>query len=232
MSWHFSQALVAACLRRKLSIGEQSAVWSWIGTADLYLLGARTTDCSSLSRFGMTYEHLTANPGLAPLILSLEAFLVSRSARRRGAKIMPSIFGRKCYASSKKRDLNMCSPRTLRPKQSNKQQKTSARWVTKPTCFPLVRRTWMLTTKGQGFGYLHTPTTKANYAARSMQKWKSCRNYVTVFGKPHPAYQEWLMGWPDGWSDLKPLEMVKYQSWQRRLFGHLRMLNVSKEPER
>ena len=24
---------------------------------------------------------------------------------------------------------------------------------------------------------------------------------------------EWMMGWPSGWTDLKPLEMDKYQSW-------------------
>ena len=25
----------------------------------------------------------------------------------------------------------------------------------------------------------------------------------------------WLMGWPLGWTDLQPLEMAKFQQWQR-----------------
>ena len=32
-------------------------------------------------------------------------------------------------------------------------------------------------------------------------------------GKLNPDWVEWLMGWPIGWTDLKPLEMDKFQSW-------------------
>ena len=38
-----------------------------------------------------------------------------------------------------------------------------------------------------------------------------------VGGKPHPMFTEWMMRWPSGWTDLKPLETDKYQSW---LQGH------------
>jgi len=34
-----------------------------------------------------------------------------------------------------------------------------------------------------------------------------------VGGKLNPMWVEWLMGWPLGWTDLKPLEMDKYQKW-------------------
>lgn len=30
----------------------------------------------------------------------------------------------------------------------------------------------------------------------------------------NPTWVEWLMGWPLGWTDLKPLEMDKFQQWQ------------------
>lgn len=33
--------------------------------------------------------------------------------------------------------------------------------------------------------------------------------------KLSPLWVEWLMGWPIGWTDLKPLEMAKFQQWQR-----------------
>lgn len=33
-------------------------------------------------------------------------------------------------------------------------------------------------------------------------------------GRLNPNWVEWLMGWPIGWTDLKPLEMDKFQSWR------------------
>jgi hypothetical protein len=32
-------------------------------------------------------------------------------------------------------------------------------------------------------------------------------------GKLNPSWVEWLMGWPLGWTDLKPLETDKFQKW-------------------
>jgi len=32
-------------------------------------------------------------------------------------------------------------------------------------------------------------------------------------GQLNPKWVEWLMGWPLGWTDLKPLAMDKYQEW-------------------
>jgi hypothetical protein len=29
----------------------------------------------------------------------------------------------------------------------------------------------------------------------------------------YPAISEWVMGWPDGWSDLKPLATDKFRLW-------------------
>jgi len=57
-------------------------------------------------------------------------------------------------------------------------------------------------------GPLHTPTRKANFNAPSMQKWPGCRNYVLAFGtrKPTPEQFEFLMGYPIGFTALKPSE--------------------------
>ena len=33
-------------------------------------------------------------------------------------------------------------------------------------------------------------------------------------GGLNPPWTEWLMGWPIGWTDLKPLETGKFQKWQ------------------
>ena len=37
-------------------------------------------------------------------------------------------------------------------------------------------------------------------------------------GQLNPNWVEWLMGWPVGWTDLKPLAMDKFQSWLKQ-FG-------------
>jgi hypothetical protein len=34
-----------------------------------------------------------------------------------------------------------------------------------------------------------------------------------VGGSLNPTWVEWLMGWPLGWTDLKPLETAKFQKW-------------------
>ena len=40
-------------------------------------------------------------------------------------------------------------------------------------------------------------------------------------GQLNPTWVEWLMGWPIGWTDLKPLEMDKYHSVQPPLGNYL-----------
>ncbi len=36
-----------------------------------------------------------------------------------------------------------------------------------------------------------------------------------IGGSLNPTWVEWLMGWPIGWTDLKPLETGKFQQWQQ-----------------
>jgi hypothetical protein len=40
---------------------------------------------------------------------------------------------------------------------------------------------------------------------------KANGTYIT--SSINPNLYEWLMGWPQGWTDLKPLEMDKYHKW-------------------
>lgn len=37
-----------------------------------------------------------------------------------------------------------------------------------------------------------------------------------VGGHLNPAWVEWLMGWPVGWTELRPLEMDRFQQWQQQ----------------
>lgn len=40
-----------------------------------------------------------------------------------------------------------------------------------------------------------------------------------IGGQLNPTWVEWLMGWPIEWTDLKPLGMDKFRSWQQQHFG-------------
>jgi hypothetical protein len=45
---------------------------------------------------------------------------------------------------------------------------------------------------------------------------------VHAGGTLNPEWVEWLMGWPIGWTDLKPLEMDRYRQWLQQ---HSKYLN-------
>ena len=213
MSWLFSQALVEEYLAGTCSAGEPSVPLSGNLGQLAYLPPDKMTKFFRLSQFGMTFKPLTENRGVELLTLYLAGFRAKSIPQQRLEKIQQTTFGRKCGES-----WQMSLPGTFLPKMSaelrlTKRQTTANRWVTKPKQFPLPRQTWVLTMFGKDFGYLHTPTTKANYCANSMQKWKCAQAFKTVFGKPTPQNHEWLMGWPEGWTDLKQLEMDKFRLW-------------------
>jgi len=57
------------------------------------------------------------------------------------------------------------------------------------------------------------PTPTAHNSKETNAPSESTRNTPTLAaqagGKLNPTWTEWLMGWPLGWTDLKPLEMDK-----------------------
>lgn len=56
---------------------------------------------------------------------------------------------------------------------------------------------------------LPSPTAKGNQLAPSMRKWPSCRrlqDLIGIGGAPHPGIWEWMMGFPEGWTDVEPSE--------------------------
>jgi hypothetical protein len=70
------------------------------------------------------------------------------------------------------------------------------------------------TGKGRGYSGWPTPTAKANHDSPSMRKWPAYRHYQDEAGKTTPRLWEWMMGYPYGWTGLKPLAMRWYQ-WRR-----------------
>ena len=213
MSWLFSQALVAEYLADTCSDGAPSAPSNGNPTQLAFLPPDRMTAFSRLSRFGMTFKPLTDDRGAALLTSYLAAFHVKPIPAQLREKMLQMISGRKCYGSWQMSLPGTFLPKTCKDAQSTARRTISKRWVTKQGLSRFQRQTWVLTTFGKGIGYLHTPTVTANYTSPSMQKWPSCRAFVAVFGKPSPTNHEWMMGWPPGWTELRRLEMDKYQSW-------------------
>lgn len=71
------------------------------------------------------------------------------------------------------------------------------------------------------------PTPKCQDSRAALRDRNKCNLGEVVHGgtqtlptktaRLNPAWVEWLMGWPIGWTDLKPLEMDKFLSWQQGL---------------
>jgi hypothetical protein len=84
---------------------------------------------------------------------------------------------------------------------------------------------------------LPTPTTKDTDHAPDSQKWPAHRRLkallaelpqmrweqgglfgeptVELAGGPWLSFREWMMGWPIGWSALRPLATGRFQEWLR-----------------
>ena len=82
--------------------------------------------------------------------------------------------------------------------------------------FFTVQKTWIKDTYGENFGFVHTPTTMANYSAPSMMKHAGCRNFVEVFNRPTPANAEYLMGLPQGASTANSMSNKNMEIWQQK----------------
>jgi hypothetical protein len=216
MSWNFSQALEVEFSPRNCLDIELSAQSRAIPIASDDSCSDRMKGTFHRSPFGTMFAPSTDIHGAALLTAYLAAFPAKPIPRQLEEKTLRTISGRKCDGSWQMSLPGTYAPRTSSDVQSTGPQKISRRWVTKPEHLPFPRQTWVLTTFGNDTGYLHTPTATANYAAPSMQKWAVCREYVRIFGRPTPVNHEWLMAWPIGWTDSKPLETDKFQSWLRQ----------------
>lgn len=82
------------------------------------------------------------------------------------------------------------------------------------------KRSWMLSgmalhNKWPTYG---TPNTKGIDGSKH-QRIAAKKNGMFIThsgGKLNPNWVEWLMGWPIGWTDLKPLATGKFRQWLRK----------------
>lgn len=63
-------------------------------------------------------------------------------------------------------------------------------------------------------------TDAKNNGSPGQQRRHSPQLGAVVGGALNPQWVEWLMGWPIGWTDLKPLAMAKFHSWLQQHSQH------------
>ena len=191
----------------------------------------KTTEYSRLSQFGLTWRHLTENRGEELLTSYQEAFLAKTSVLPEKVKASQGPdrgFGRKCSGSFAKLIPGMSGWRThqlsllegLEPFS-----KTWPKWGMMRTgeCWEVSILEMYPTAKEYGFSLLR-PTAQCwrawtfkklsslvrkNHADGNLQE-QSARCFRKMIT---PESNEILMRWPEGWTDLKPLEMDKFQKW-------------------
>ena len=227
MSWHFSQALVEEYSAGISSAGEQSALSSTTPMPEAYFWPDKTTEHSRLSQFGMMSEPLTEHRGEAMLTSFLEDFPAktsARPARGLGSTANVADCGPKWHGSFARFDLDTSTWKTPQCSLLGDLDEFSETWpawgsMRSGECWALT--TPMLRTREKESGFLPTPdasmgargasTNKTNRRADGSKRQVTINDIVG--GRPNPAWTEWVMGWPIGWTDLRPLETGRFQEW-------------------
>ena len=237
MSWLFSQALVEEFLPDTYSDGAPSAPSSGNPTQLAYLSPDRMTAFSRLSRFGMTFRPLTADRGEALLMSYLEAFRAKTSAQQAEETVLKESAldsGARWHGWLAKFDPDTSSLRIaqcslLGGGQESLQTLPRSGMTRNGTLWErqtLVRRI-NATESGLWQKTFPTPIVSDAIGAgrngprkdRKDGNVSSLKDFLSKqyrLAYPPVSIAEYMMGWPLGWTDLKPLEMDKFQEWQQQ----------------
>ena len=227
MSWLYSRVLVEEYLGDICLDGEQSVQSSGSNTQQAYCAPDKMTGFSRLSRFGMTYKPLMENLGEELLTLYLGDFHAKTSAQQEKAQELmenDQECGEKWRGSFTRYDPDTHLWKTHQCSLLGDLDVFSETWpqwglMRDGECWEQL--TLEQTIRGTEFGLSEkwpTPRSCSAMAATLTDKGKRFPNLETVMahsdkttigGKLNPMWVEWLMGWPLGWTDLKPLETDK-----------------------
>lgn len=216
---HCSRGLVGASSEACNMDGEPCAPSRKTLMPRAYLPKDKMMGFSKLSRYGMTFVPLTENRGEDVLTWFLVGFRVKTYQARdeaRELKAHEADCGSKWHGSFTRYDRDTSSWKTPQCSLLEVLESYSETWPrwglmrggacwAQPT---LVRR--MI---DKDCGWWPTPT--CHNAKEGGYPAEHERNTPTlgarVGGKPNPMWVEWLMGFPQGWSDLSGLETPKCQ---------------------
>jgi len=222
MSWHYSQVLEEEYLEANCSDGGQSAPLSLTNTPGVCCLPGKTTEALSPSLCGTMCEPSTESRGEALLTWYLAGFRARTSVLSEAGKASRenvADFGGSSQESFVKwnRDtLTWKTPQLSLFGGSATFLETWPRWglMQHGECFRLP--TLEHDTSVKEFGSLPTPCRFGNGGTWATKQWA---NLGVSRYKMNPNHQEWLMMWPQGWTELTPQETGKFQQWRQRHGG-------------
>ena len=206
--------------------GAPDALLSLIPTQDGYCLPDNETACCHDFRSGTTCKPLTASRGADTSTLSAVASHAKTSAQPAKAQASPASArdsGHKWPASW----LRYCHvTSSWKTRQCSLLEGLESflgiwpRWGTMRGGECWAHATPKHPTSEIESGFWPTPVAERTRYVDYKQGGRSLgaevrRRSLKTGGKLNPNWVEWLMGWPIGWTDCEPLEMDKYQQWQR-----------------
>lgn len=226
MSWLFSRALVEEFSARSCLGGEPCAPLSVMPTAHKFWRRGKTMDASSLSQFGLTCAVLTEDRGEELFASFLRAFPARTSVpleRAQAYTVIDQESSGTFSVSFATWSQSSCGWRTAQPSLLGESITYSGKWpssvsMRKGTCFE--RQKSASTIRGRGCGSsLPTPSGVnggRNHTMGRIDEWGGSSNPLrgTVIGSMClPEFEELVMGWPIGWTELTPFGTDKFQEW-------------------
>lgn len=228
MSWLFSRALVGASWGGISLDGGPSAPLNSTTTPQAFSWLAKTTGASRRSRSGMTCEPLTDAHGEAVLTWCLEDSLARTSAQQGKAPALTApapASGERWRGSLAKYDRASSSWKT--PQCSllaglDAFSETWPRWGTMQNGECWGHATPERHTAETASGLWPTPCTRDWKGASTAQnadvsRWTNWLHVKFSQGRrttyPNPECSESVMGWPLGWTELKPLATDRFRQW-------------------
>jgi len=218
MSWHYLRALEGESLEDICSDGELLPPLKSKTTHAEFYCNGKLMDSYLDSLSGTTSEHLMESLGGERSKSSQEDFLVrtyQQQEKAQDLKENDQDSGEKWRASFAKYDPDTHSLRTHQCslfEDSTEYCATLPRWGSMRT-----GECWELTmleqnTDATESGLWPTPTTPSgggNVGGSGAYK-NAIKNGTHIPHSINPNLYEWLMGFPIGWTDLKPLETLKF----------------------
>jgi len=209
--------------------GDLSATSKTTYTASKSSKPVSETDTSTTRPSGTTLEHSTGIPGLDAWILLLPAFHASRFHLQDNEKQIKTsaICGQIPSELLAKYDQDLHFWKTSQRcflslmDISDKYLETWPRWgmTLAGDAYELWMQAHRMRETGYGLKRNHKETFATPCASDSRgMKHKPTPQYpdlrhTVAGGLLNPEWTEWLMGWPTGWTDLKPLAMDRFQEW-------------------
>ena len=237
MSWLYSQALAEGFSAATCLDGQPFVQWNVMPTQRGFWRNDKMMDCSRLSQFGVTWKVLTAPFGEGLLMSYREvspARTLASPEKVQESQDSVADSGKSSHGLLAKYDHHTHSLRTAQLslfEDSMSFSVTLPRAGTMRSGCVYQQPNVALPISVTASGFLPTPIAtdgkrtpiRKKYAYRPIEKdvpdtlaqW-IMRESGLEHARLEPPLWEWMMGWPLGWTELKPLETDKFHAWQQQ----------------